>query len=145
MQAVKESRLRKNPAERFAGKEHLLNLSRASRDLRREPLPAQHGHRQTTLLKDGPVTLVLFVFEPNGELRDHQVEGWVTLQVLEGSLVLTTPRNSYNLCNGMIVALSRRVRHSIRALTQSRMLLSVHLAGEGRPGLAPGRVSREEC
>src|SRR5438093_1039892 len=99
MQTAKESRLRKDPAERFAGEEHLLNLGRAARELSKEPLPAQHGHRQTTLLKDGPLTLVLFVFEPNGELRDHQAPGWVTLHALEGSLVLTTPEDSYNLCS----------------------------------------------
>ncbi len=125
-----QSRLREAPSERFAGKEHFFDLSARSADLARECHDGQHGHRQITLHHQGPVAVVLFAFEADGELKDHSANGLVTIQALGGALEVRTAQKNYSLTAGTMVMLDPKVVHSVRASEASQMLLTVHLIGE---------------
>ncbi len=124
------TRLREHPNARFAAAEHVLNLAESVAQLRAEEHSAQCGHRQITLYHHAPLTMVLFAFEPEGELRDHATAGLVTIQALDGALTVQTPEQTYQLTAGMIVVLAPKVRHSVRAAQASSMLLTVHLQVE---------------
>jgi len=120
-------RLRTAPAERFAGSQHVFSLDRLLTDLRSEAHPARGGHRQITLLQRGPVTQVLFSFEPGGRLREHSAAGLVTIHVLEGRLDVTAEAVANQLAAGDVLILDPSVPHDVEAATESAMLLTVHL------------------
>lgn len=122
-----ENRLRARPKERFGAQENMIDLPEAIRKLREESATARHGHRQITLDQWGPVTLVLFAFEEGGDLVDHQAAGVVTIQALEGELIVRTDEEEYRLSPNMMVVLAPNIRHSVQATQASAMLLAVCL------------------
>jgi quercetin dioxygenase-like cupin family protein len=120
-------RLRTPPTERFAGTRHLLSLPEVLAELRREPHPARNGHRQITLFRRGPVAHVAFAFDAGGHLDQHSASGLVTIQALEGSLVVTADGADYHMEAGHVLILDAGVPHDVRALAPSSMLLTVCL------------------
>jgi quercetin dioxygenase-like cupin family protein len=122
-----DDRLRTRPSERFAGSEHLFDLNAEAEKLLREPGGARNGHRQITLFRRAGISLVLIVFETDGYLVDHQADGFVTVEVLSGEVRMTTQRGEHAMPQGSLLVLEPGVRHDVRAVTASRMLLSVRL------------------
>lgn len=130
-----EDRMRPAPRERFAGREHLFDLVAESEKLRAEPGGPRNGHRQITLFRGGGISVVLFDFEADGWLKDHAADGYVSVIVLDGKLQMSTAAGDYLMPSGSLLVLSPGVRHDVRALTPSRMLLTVRLdpAEDDRP------------
>ena len=124
-----EERLRTHPSGRFAGESHAFDLGEVLRDLRAEAHSAERGHRQITIFHRAPVTQVIFAFEPGGELADHAAHGLVTIHVLEGRLAVQVDGRDHELRAGYILVLTPDVRHNVRALEASAILLTVHLEG----------------
>jgi quercetin dioxygenase-like cupin family protein len=120
-------RLRCPPVERFAGPEHIFNLSAMAGTLWREDHPAADGHRQMTLYHKDDVTLVLFDFEAGGVLADHEADGYVTIQTISGELEVSTPEATRHLPRGSLLVLVPGVRHDVTARVASQMLLTVCL------------------
>lgn len=127
MEPDHQSRHRPPPAQRFAALEHRLDLQAIAEQLRQEPISATHGHRQMTVYHHPPMTVVLFVFEPGGQLRDHQANGVVTIHLLAGEVQVATAAQTYDLAPASMVALAPAVRHSVLAKQPSTMLLTVCL------------------
>ncbi len=121
------TRLRPHPSGRFGESQHALDWKKLLRALRGEAHLGAHGHRQMTIFHHMPVTMVLFSFEPSGELADHAANGLVCIEALEGRLVVRAEAQTHELESGMILILQPGVRHSVRAESESAMLLTVHL------------------
>jgi quercetin dioxygenase-like cupin family protein len=119
-------RRRPRPSDRFAGAEHVLDLTAALRALRAEPQSGADGHQQIALLHHGPVRLVLFAFEAGGRMREHRAPGWITIHVLRGSLDVRTPGAQHALGEGQILALAPDVPHELKATEEADMLLGVY-------------------
>lgn len=124
--AVAESRTRIRPADRFAGPEHLLDMRDALRALRVEKRAGSSGHRQITLLHEGPVRLVLFAFDAGGHMPEHRAAGWVTIQVVRGTLQVKTTEQQHLLTEGQMLALAPNVLHDVHASEEADMLLGVY-------------------
>ena len=125
-----QERLRAHPSGRFAGESHAFHLGEVLCKLRAEAHPAERGHRQMTIFHRAPVTQVIFAFEPGGELADHAAHGLVTIHVLEGRLAVQADARDHELRAGDLLVLNPDVRHRVRALDASAMLLTVHLESE---------------
>lgn len=119
-------RRRPRPSDRFAGTEHALDVREALRALRAEPGPNANGHRQITLVHQGPVRLVLFAFAAGGRMPEHSAPGWVTIQVLRGALRVRTPDAQHALAEGHILALAPNVPHDVDASEEADVLLGVY-------------------
>ena len=119
-------RRRPRPSDRFAGTEHALDVRAALDALRAEAAPGANGHRQITLLHQGPVRLVLFAFAAGGHLLEHSAPGWVTIQVVRGALRVRTPDALHALTEGQILALAPNVPHNVDATGEADMLLGVY-------------------
>ncbi|MEO7363422.1 MAG: AraC family ligand binding domain-containing protein [Gemmatimonadaceae bacterium] len=117
---------RVRPSERFAGDEHLLDLSAAAAALRREEVRGDKGHRQIALVHEGPVRLVLFAFESGGHMKEHAAPGWVTVQVLRGNMLVRTADALHHLTAGTLLSLAPRVRHDVEATEETDMLLGIY-------------------
>ena len=122
------ARLREHPAQRFAADEYVINLDSETDHLLQEPHAAINGHRQEAIYKHGPVTMVVFVFEAGGFLREHVVpDGTVLIRLVDGDMTVKTPEREYRLGRNDVLVLAPGVKHDVCAVQQSRMLLTVHL------------------
>jgi quercetin dioxygenase-like cupin family protein len=120
-------RLRRRPAERFAGSVHRFDLPAMARTLRREDEEAPLGHRQITLYHEDDLAIVLFAFDAGGMLAGHEAEGQVAIQTVVGELEVRTPEATHRLPAGTLLVLAPGVRHDVTAPVASEMLLTVHL------------------
>jgi quercetin dioxygenase-like cupin family protein len=96
-----------------------------ARGLHAEPHPSIHGHRQAGLVHRGPLRLVLFAFEPGSELPQHRAPGQVVIHCLRGQLEVDAAGAQEQLHEGEALFLDPDVLHSVRAVTESDMLLTV--------------------
>ena len=119
-------RLRDHPHDRLAGPVQVVNLPETARNLRAEAHDAVAGHRQIAVVREGPLTVILFAFETGGHLREHQTDGHVTIHVLVGQLTVTADGTTHTLGSGQLLALAPNVRHGVVASQASEMLLTVH-------------------
>jgi quercetin dioxygenase-like cupin family protein len=122
-----EGQRRPPPRVRFAGEEHLFDLTAEAEALASEPTGERHGHRQITLFREGTTSILLFDFGADGYLLDHAADGHVAIQVLSGELLVGAEGEEHTLPTGSLLVLRPNVRHDVRARTASRMLLTVHL------------------
>ena len=120
------ARLGQHPEDRLASPLQLVNLADAAARLRAEPHASVSGHRQIAVFRHGPVTLLLFRFEPDGLLPEHRAEGVVTIHVLTGRLVVIADDEPHQLEPGQLLGLAPGVVHSVRATAASEMLLTIH-------------------
>lgn len=134
---AKFHRVRPAPVARFEGDSHEFHLGASSAALRAEAHEAKGGHRQVTLFHRPPVTYVLFAFESGGALPEHSANGVVTIHVLEGRMGVRADRKDHELGAGQLLILDPNVRHDVRALEASTMLLTVHL----EPGSHHGKAA----
>lgn len=121
------SQRRRPPRERFVGDAILFDLAAEAEALEQEPMGERNGHRQITLHRRDTTTIVLFDFEAGGHLLDHAADGNVTVQVLNGELRMRAADEEHVMPVGSLLVLAPGVRHDVRAVTASRMLLTVHL------------------
>ena len=119
-------RLREHPEARLASPVQLVDLAETADRLRAEPHPSVAGHRQIAVFRHGPVTLVHFVFDPDGLLKEHRAEGVVIIQALAGRLLVQAQNKSHELEAGKLLALAPGVPHTVRALAPSEMVLTIH-------------------
>ncbi len=120
-------RLRPHPDDRLAPPVQMFDLAAVAGRLRAEPHPAVAGHRQLAIVRHGPVTVILFTFEVNGQMKEHGAEGAVTIQVLAGRMQVVVQDEPHDLRAGQLLALAPGLLHSLSALEPSEMLLTVHL------------------
>lgn len=125
-------RLREHPRERLAAAVRKIDVAGEAARLRAEPHPPVAGHRQVVLVRRGPVSVVLFVFQADGFLPDHRAEGEVLIQLLTGRLQITAAGEVIELGAGEILSLAPGEPHAVRALRESEMLLTVCRAGSDR-------------
>lgn len=122
---AEDDRLRTHPTERLATAVQRVDLVAAAASLRAEaPAPAA-GHRQLVVARHGPVSMIIFAFEPGGKLNEHQANGEVIIQVLRGLLSVTVVAEQFTLAPGQLLALAPGERHAVHALEESDMLLCI--------------------
>ncbi len=120
------NRLRPHPEDRLDPSAQLVDLPATSTSLRNEAHNAVAGHHQMAVFRHGPVTLIAFVFEPGGRLKEHQTDGVVTIHVLAGHLRVVVDDEVHELTAGRLLGLGPNVPHTVTALAASEMLLTVH-------------------
>jgi quercetin dioxygenase-like cupin family protein len=113
--------------DRFGSHEQFVDLNEAAQQLLQETHPGQHGHRQIALYKTNHTTLALFAFDAGGHMPLHRAHGTVIVQVLQGSLRLTTPEKTHSLTAGQVLVLAPDVPHDVTADQPAQMLLTVSL------------------
>jgi quercetin dioxygenase-like cupin family protein len=123
-----DGRLRQHPAKRFAPSERKFDLEECYDELLSEPHEPTDGHRQITLAHHESLTLILFHFEEGSSLPEHVVEGAVTIHILEGEVEIETKEEVHHLEDDQVLVLAPKVKHDFRAVEETRMLLTVHLA-----------------
>ncbi len=127
MSSQSDDRLRTPPRERLAADVKQISLSQEAAKLRAEPPRSASGHRQVALVRHGRLSVILFVFEDGGFIKDHSAPGEVTIHVLNGNLTVGTPDGDAILGGGEILVLAPGVKHSVHAPVATDMLLTISL------------------
>lgn len=95
----------------------------------RDRLAGQPSGRQArTLLKSGPLRVVLIELGPGGTTAEHQAEGPITIQPLRGHVRFTAGAQVHALGPGELLSAGAGVRHAVASDEGAVFLLTV-----GRP------------
>ena len=85
--------------------------------------PAQP--RTAALVKTDRFEAVRVILHANEEISDHSVAGYTTLLCLEGAVTLKCPE-PVDLTAGDWIYIERRQQHSMRAIEDSSLLMTIH-------------------
>lgn len=85
------------------------------------------GQRTTALLKGRQLELIRLVLKAGDALPEHAAPGELTLQGVEGRLVLTTPAGRVEVSAGDLVHLAAGEPHAVHALEDASALITVCL------------------
>ena len=83
------------------------------------------GHYGRTLLRTADMRIVLMILERGTRLTEHDVDGASTIQILDGRVTVSLLGTSIDLASGQVLAIERRVRHSLVAIVDSAILLTI--------------------
>ena len=85
----------------------------------------QRERTARTLVKNRALRVTLIKVDAGGEVREHQADGPITVQVLDGALQFETPDQSYELEAGDLLALDAGIRRTITSTTGATFLLTI--------------------
>jgi quercetin dioxygenase-like cupin family protein len=101
--------------------QHLKNI--------REESSYNSGPRNAiTLFKSDQLRIVLIALHAGGELPTHTADGTISVQVIEGQIIFSTQFEKSTLTPGQLVTLHKKIPHSVLALEESAILLTLSLA-----------------
>ena len=108
------------------GEHLLLDLEEAARDLR--ALDESQDRRAVTLVRQSGLSVVLMHLRADGVLDEHAAPGPVTVSVLDGHVEVILGDESFDAPPRRLVAFDAGVRHSVRAIEDSTLLLTIAAA-----------------
>ena len=117
------------------GEALVRHLSQDELIIDRELLAAR-GRSARTLVKEGPMRLVLMALSPGGDMPAHSTDEPVTIHVTEGAVVFHAAGKDYHLVTGDLLMFAANVEHAASTETGCVFLLTVvrTLAGSGSNG-----------
>jgi quercetin dioxygenase-like cupin family protein len=83
------------------------------------------GHAAKTLVKDGPLRVVILGFTPGSALREHDTDGPVSIQALSGTVDVTVEGRAERLEPGGALVINASVAHSVAASSDAVVLLTI--------------------
>lgn len=93
--------------------------------LKEEPAWRSGTRNAITLVKHGPLRVVLTVLRSGTSVEEHHAVGPLTLHVLSGVLRVRTAGRAVEMEPGTLLALEAGLRHEVEALEESAFLLSL--------------------
>lgn len=120
-----DDRLRTHPTERLEAAVQRVDLTDAATKLRAEAHASVSGHRQLAVVRHGPFSMILFAFDKEGFLKEHEAPGEVIIHVLRGRLSVAIAADDVVLAAGQLIALAPGQRHAVRAIEECDMLLCI--------------------
>ena len=94
--------------------------------------PRPNGPGAATVLEAERTKVVAFGFAAGQELREHAAHHPVLIQVLAGSVAFGLPDGEITLAPGDLLHLTPRLRHSVRALADTTLTVTM-LLGDPDP------------
>ena len=109
---------------RISGAALSFSLEDEMRILREElaKVPARIGR---TLVKDGPLRVMLVGLHADGGMHEHRAAGPLTIHVLEGTIEVTADGKAWPLRAGELLALDGGVTHAVTSAQGGVFLLTV--------------------
>jgi len=102
-----------------------MDLNHFIEQLRKESTWQESDRNSITVFKSDAVRIVLNGLHENAELKPHTANGIISVQVLEGHLRFTTEDKTVELQKGQMLALHKKVPHSVTALKETFFLLTL--------------------
>jgi quercetin dioxygenase-like cupin family protein len=83
------------------------------------------GQNARTLIKYDDFRVVLLALQAHARMAEHKAEGRISIHVLTGHLRLSASGRTFDLRPGSLLALDRGVPHSVEAIEESALLLTI--------------------
>jgi quercetin dioxygenase-like cupin family protein len=96
-----------------------LDLAGESMAILNAARKARVGHAAKTLVKDGPLRVVIIGFRAGATLEDHHAPGPVAIQAVSGTTRIEAAGESYNLDQGNVIVFGSDVSHSVSAADEA--------------------------
>lgn len=107
-----------------------LDLEEEVRGMRTSPHPGAHLGK--TLLRTADMRLVLMILRRGVQISEHRAEGSLTIQPLDGRVIVTLLESTFDLGPGQLLAIEHDVSHAITAAEDSAILLTIAWRGVRR-------------
>jgi quercetin dioxygenase-like cupin family protein len=107
-----------------------LDLLEEIRQLRASPMP--HGHVSKTVVHYPDLRVVLMVLQRGAQIPRHHAKGSLAVQVLDGRVMVGLLDTSFDLGEGRLLAIQPAIEHSVMALEDSALMLTVAHASPAR-------------
>lgn len=91
--------------------------------------PELHGTVSTSLIKTDRIQLLHLVLAPRQDQPEHHVDDECTIHCLEGDVEVVMPGGVRRLAPGNVVVLPAGQKHSLRARSESAVLVTLLLHG----------------
>jgi quercetin dioxygenase-like cupin family protein len=104
-----------------------MNLNQFIEQLKNEVTWANSDRNSLTLFKSESMSIVLIGMHASTELKTHKANGMLSIQVLEGKIIFIAEQQSSLFDKGQIIALQENIPHSVKALAESFLLLTLVL------------------
>ncbi len=88
-------------------------------------LLAQRGRTSRTIVKEGPLRIVLMALSSGGDLPAHSTDQPVQIHVTDGEIVFHAAGNDYTLTKGDTLVFAAGVEHSAESAEGCVFLLTV--------------------
>ena len=95
------------------------------RQIKEEPTWKNSDRNAMTIYKTAEMRMVLIALHEDAVIEKHLANGVISVQVLEGEINFIVNGDSYNLKAGQVIALHRKVHHTVAAIKESVFLLTV--------------------
>jgi quercetin dioxygenase-like cupin family protein len=102
----------------------LLDLGEVVTELHGQSRRGQ-SRGSVTLVKQGGMSLVLTHLHAGGRLQEHATPGAATVQVLDGEVRVRMGDEALDVPAGRLIAFNSGVRHSVEAIEDSTLLLTL--------------------
>ena len=93
--------------------------------LKREPAWADNDRHGSSLVKGDGINVALMLLKAGAKLQEHHTRAPITLQVIDGRINFVANGKTQAVTSGMLVALDRAIEHSVEALEESAIVLTV--------------------
>lgn len=111
-----------------------LDLSTLEREVQHDAAQAKSGHAARTLIRTEDLRVLLNAMRAGSHIAEHAADETATIHVLSGQLRLQLPDRVVELDQGRLFVLPPRLRHDVRAVTDSAFLLTLAWSAEsGKP------------
>ena len=83
------------------------------------------GRRAEILIKTDDLRVLLVTMRAGASLAEHSAPGTITIQVVEGTMLVEAEGSIHEMGAGSLVSLAAGVRHSVTARTDGAFLLTI--------------------
>ncbi len=110
-----------------------FDLNKEIKNIKLESSWKAGRQRSKTLSKSEVMSVILMAMHQANEMKMHQANGPITLQVLEGNIQFMTWQSCVSIKAGQFITLHKNVQHNIIAKEQSIALLTImHMNNENK-------------
>jgi len=102
-----------------------MNLNDFIAQIKSEAAWSESDRNSVTIFKSEAMTVVLIGLRSEAQLKPHKAEDLQSIQVLEGSIAFTSEHQNFTLRKMQMIAVQKEIFHSVKALTDSFLLLTL--------------------
>jgi quercetin dioxygenase-like cupin family protein len=102
-----------------------FELAEVAHEMRGESAYGREGHTARTLVREADLRIVLLAMQAGSILKEHRVDETASVHTLTGHVRLRFADRFAELPNGRLLTIERGLAHSVEALEESLVLLTL--------------------
>jgi quercetin dioxygenase-like cupin family protein len=97
------------------------------KQLKEEKAWEKNDRNSITVFKAGNITVVITALHSGAEITGNKIDGFISIQVLEGKTGISTPDGDIIVAQQQMVVFHPGITHSIKALSDCILLLTSYV------------------